>query len=71
MTKLLLAALKDKKALATINNEGKYAFQTIAIELSKQPKKGKITPKISISSIKVGAVSSVLKRLTVVLLVSF
>ena len=55
------------------NNEGKSAFQTIAIELSKQTKKkNKINDlRLVINSIRVGVVSSVLEQLTFVLLVSF
>ena len=53
------------------DNEGKSAFQKIAMELSKQPKKAATKKKehlrLVISS-KVGAVSSVLEQLTVVLL---
>ena len=45
---MLLAALKDKKS-SHDDNEGKFAFQTIAIELYKQPKKQnkERTPEIS------------------------
>ena len=37
LTKVFLAALKNKKSFHD-DNEGKSAFQTIAIELYKQPK---------------------------------
>ena len=54
--------MKDKKS-SHDDNKGKPAFKTIAIVLSKQPKKNKKrTPKISNNSISVGAVSSVIEQ---------
>ena len=57
------------------NNERKSAFQTTAIELSKQTNTKKKTKKehltLVINSITVGVVSCVLEQLTFVLLVSF
>ena len=71
MTKVLFAALKDKKS-SHDDNKRKSAFQTIAIELSKQTskeKKGHL--RLVIKSFRVGVVSSVLEQFTFVLLVSF
>ena len=70
---MLFAALIDKKS-SHDGNEGKFASETIAIELYKQPKKAKTKKDhvvLVISSFRVGVVSSVLEQLTVVLLVSF
>ena len=66
MKKVLLAALKDKKAYTTIMKGN------LQLNYLNKPKKKKKEHLISvISSIRVGTVSSVLERLTVALLVSF
>ena len=65
MTKVWFTVLND-------DNKGKSLFQAIVTELSKQPKKKKEKEREHlrsvISSVGVGAVSSVLERLTDVLL---
>ena len=70
---VLFAVFKDKKALTTIMKENLCSKQLRLNYTNNQKKRKKERGhlRLVISSIRVGAVSSVLELLTVALLVSF